>query len=93
MKAIWNGKVLVESSDTVVIEGNHYFPVAALIRQYFKPSNTHTQCAWKGRASYYDIVVDGQVNENAAWYYPEPSDAAQAIKDRVAFWHGISVTP
>jgi uncharacterized protein (DUF427 family) len=93
MKAVWNGKVIAESDDTVIVEGNHYFPVSALNRQYFKPSETHSMCGWKGRASYYDVVVDGKVNEDAAWYYPEPSDAAQAIKGRVTFWHGIRVTP
>lgn len=92
MKALWNGEVIAESDDTVVVEGNHYFPLTALKRKYFKPSETHSVCGWKGRASYYDVVVGGQVNKNAAWYYPEPA-AAQIIKNRVAFWHGIRVTP
>lgn len=93
MKAIWNGKVLAESDDTIVVEGNHYFPATSLNRQYFKPSETHSTCPWKGRASYYDIVVDGRVNKDTAWYYPELTKAAQAVKGRVAFWRGIGVMP
>ncbi|MFZ6013760.1 MAG: DUF427 domain-containing protein [Bacteroidota bacterium] len=92
MKAIWNNEVLAESNDTVVIEGNHYFPVESIRRQFFKPSDTHTQCHWKGTASYYDIEVNGKRNEDAAWYYEHPSDQAKVIKDRVAFWKGVSVT-
>jgi uncharacterized protein (DUF427 family) len=92
MKAIWNGAVLAESDRTVVVEGNHYFPPASTSRQYFRPSETHTTCHWKGEASYYDVVVDGKVNHDAAWYYPEPSDAAKQIKDHVAFWKGVQVT-
>jgi uncharacterized protein (DUF427 family) len=91
MKAMWNGAVLAESDDTVVVEGNHYFPVTALHREHFRPSDTHTTCAWKGIASYYDVVVDGTVNKDAAWYYPEPKDAAKQILDRVAFWKGVKV--
>ena len=91
MKAIWNGAVLAESDDTVVVEGNHYFPAAALLRHHFKPSDTHTTCPWKGVASYYDVVVDGQVNKDAAWFYPSPKDAAKSILDRVAFWKGVKV--
>jgi len=93
MKAIWSDTVIAESDDTVVVEGNHYFPAAALKRPYFRRSEHHTVCPWKGRAHYYDVVVDGQVNRNAAWYYPEPSPEAKQIKDRVAFWHGVRVTP
>ena len=92
MKAIWNGAVLADSDRTVVVEGNHYFPSASTNRQYFRASETHTTCHWKGEASYYDVVVDGKVNHDAAWYYPEPSDAAKQIKDHVAFWKGVQVT-
>ena len=90
-QAIWNGKVLAESDDLVNIERNYYFPEESLNKAYFKPSNTHTVCPWKGTASYYTIDVDGVINEDAAWYYPEPSEAAKAIKGRVAFWKGIEV--
>lgn len=91
MKAIWNGTVLAESDDGIVVEGNYYFPPASVHREYLRESRTHTTCFWKGRASYYDIAVDGKVNRDAAWYYPEPSTAAQEIKDYVAFWHGVQV--
>ncbi|MFP4345679.1 MAG: DUF427 domain-containing protein [Anaerolineales bacterium] len=92
MKAVWNGKVLAESDETVVIEGNHYFPPESVNRAYLRESDHHTRCPWKGLASYYDVVVEGKVNENAAWYYPEPSEAAQEIKEHVAFWRGVEVT-
>lgn len=91
MKAIWNGAVLAESDDTVVVEGNHYFPPASINREHFRRSSTHTHCPWKGDASYYDVVVDDQVNRDAAWYYPEPKAAAQQIANRVAFWRGVTV--
>ena len=91
MKATWKGAVLAESDDTVVVEGNHYFPAESIKREHFKESATHTTCPWKGLASYYDVVVDGEVNSDAAWYYPEPKEAAQEIKDRVAFWRGVRV--
>jgi len=91
MKAVWNGKVLAESDRTVVVEGNHYFPAGSVNRTYFKESPTHTTCPWKGVASYYTVVVDGQANEDAAWYYPEPKEAASQIKDYVAFWKGVKV--
>jgi uncharacterized protein (DUF427 family) len=91
MKAIWNGKVLAESDDTVVVEGNHYFPPDAIHREYFQPSDHHSHCPWKGDASYYSIAVDGQINPNAAWYYPTPMEAAANIKDRIAFWKGVEV--
>ena len=91
MKAVWRGAVLAESNDTVVVEGNHYFPPEAVNKQYFQESNTHTTCSWKGEASYYNLVVEGETNKDAAWYYPEPKDAAKQIKDRVAFWKGVSV--
>ncbi len=92
MKAIYNGKVIAESEKTVVIEGNHYFPVNTIKSEYFKASELHTTCPWKGLASYYTVEVDGKVNEDAAWYYPEPKAAASAIKDHVAFWRGVEVT-
>lgn len=92
MKAIWNGAVVAESERTVVVEGNHYFPSGSMNHQYFRASETHTTCPWKGVASYYDIVVDGVVNHDAAWYYRDPSDAAKQIKDHVAFWKGVQVT-
>jgi uncharacterized protein (DUF427 family) len=91
MKATWNGAVLAESDKTIVIEGNHYFPPDTINREYFQDSSTHTTCPWKGEASYYDVLVDGQVNKDAAWYYPEPKPAANEIKDRVAFWRGVKV--
>ncbi len=92
MKAIWNGAVLAESDETVVVEGNHYFPPDAINRAYFAESDHHTRCPWKGLASYYTLEVEGQSNPNAAWYYPDPSDAAREIKDHVAFWKGVQVT-
>ena len=91
-RATWNGALLAESDDTVVVEGNHYFPRASINEEYFTDSNTHTRCYWKGTASYLDVVVDGQRNADAAWYYPTPSDAAAEINDRVAFWRGVKVT-
>ena len=91
MKATWKGEVLVESDETVVVEGNHYFPADAIKREHFRESKTHTICPWKGTASYYDVVVGGDVNKDAAWFYPEPKDAAKEIKDRVAFWRGVKV--
>src|SRR5215210_5476645 len=84
MRAVWHKTVLAESDDTVVVEGNHYFPPPSIQREYLRPSGTHTTCPWKGEASYYDVVVNGETNADAAWYYPEPSDAAKQIKDRVA---------
>ncbi|HEY0177578.1 MAG TPA: DUF427 domain-containing protein [Pedobacter sp.] len=91
MKAIYNGQVLAESQDTVVVENNHYFPADSLNKEYFKNSDKHTTCPWKGEASYYTIEVDGKSNPDAAWYYPEPKDAAKEIKDHVAFWRGVEV--
>ncbi len=90
-KAIWNGATLAESNNTIVVEGNQYFPPDAVNRAYFKSADTHTTCPWKGLASYYDVEVDGKVNKDAAWYYPEPKEAAQQIKDYVAFWRGVQV--
>ena len=92
MRAIWNNTVLAESDDTVVVEGNHYFPADSILCEYFEPSETHTVCGWKGTASYYSLNVDGQQNPDAAWYYPEPKDAAENIRDRVAFWKGVQIT-
>ena len=91
MKAIWNGVVLAESEKTEVVEGNHYFPPNSLHRQYFQESDTHTVCGWKGTASYYTIVVNGQENKDAAWYYPEPLPAAKNIARYVAFWKGVQI--
>ncbi len=91
MKATWRGAVLAESDDTVVVEGNQYFPPDSIRREYFRESETHTVCPWKGTASYYDLVVGGELNKDAAWYYPQPKDAAKEIKDRVAFWRGVKV--
>jgi uncharacterized protein (DUF427 family) len=90
-KATWNGTVLAESERYEVVEGNVYFPVEALRRERLRESGTHTTCPWKGVASYYDVVVDGQVNKDAAWYYPEPKDAARNIRGHVAFWKGVQV--
>lgn len=90
-KAIWNGIVLAESNHTEMVEGNHYFPPNSIHKEYFKESSTHTVCPWKGAASYYTIEVDGQVNRDAAWYYPAPKDAAKNITGYVAFWKGVRV--
>jgi len=90
-KAIWREKVLAESDRFELIEGNVYFPPEALDRSYVKPSATTTLCPWKGKAHYYTVVVNGQENADAAWYYPAPKPAAAAIKDHVAFWHGVKV--
>jgi uncharacterized protein (DUF427 family) len=92
MRAIWNGTVIAESEDTVVVEGNHYFPAAALRRDLVVDSDTHTWCPWKGEASYYTLVVDGQTNPDAVWYYPDPKPKAAMVTDRVAFWKGVDVT-
>ena len=92
MKAVWNGRTIAESEDTVVVEGNHYFPADAVQRKYLVDSSKTTVCAWKGTASYYSIDVDGQVNTDAAWYYPEPKAAAAEIAERIAFWRGVQVT-
>jgi uncharacterized protein (DUF427 family) len=91
MKAIWRDKVLAQSDKTIVIEGNHYFPPDSIDKQHFRESNTHTTCPWKGEASYYTVVVDGEENKDASWYYPEPKDAAKQIKGYVAFWKGVKV--
>jgi uncharacterized protein (DUF427 family) len=90
-KATWKGAVLAESDECVVVEGNQYFPSAAVRREHLRPSATHTTCPWKGVASYYDVVVDGEVNRDAAWYYEEPKAAAAEIRGRIAFWRGVRV--
>ena len=91
MKASWENTVLAESDDTIVIEGNHYFPPDAIKKQLFRASATHSTCPWKGVASYYNVQIGDKVNEDAAWYYPEPKDAAKSIKNYVAFWRGVKV--
>ena len=91
MQAIWNGAVVAESDDTVVVEGNHYFPASALKREYVVGSNHHSMCSWKGEASYYSLLVEGDLNPDAVWYYPEPKEAAAEIEGRVAFWKGVQV--
>ena len=90
-KAIWNGATIAESDVTMIVEGNHYFPRDSVDAAYLADSSKHTRCPWKGKASYFDVVVDGQVNKDAAWYYPEPKPAAEQIKDYVAFWRGVRV--
>jgi len=93
MKAIWNGSVIAQSDDTVVIEGNHYFPVESIKKEHFANSDTQTVCPWKGTASYYSLKVHGDENQDAAWFYAEPSELAKNIKDHVAFWKGVEVVP
>ena len=92
MKAIWNNQVIAESDQTVIIEGNHYFPRETVKKEYLKESDTHSTCPWKGKAAYYSLLVDGELNKDAAWYYPDPKPAASVIKDRIAFWKGVKVT-
>ena len=91
VKAVWNGTTIAESDDTVIVEGNHYFPRAAVDAALLQPSDTHSVCPWKGTASYYSLAVDGAENKDAAWYYPEPKPAAAEIRDRIAFWKGVQV--
>ena len=91
MKATWNGTVIAESDDTVVVEGNHYFPASALKREYVTFSNHKSSCAWKGQASYYSLVVNGEMNTDAVWYYPDPKPEAEMVRDRVAFLKGVKV--
>ncbi|MEA2721604.1 MAG: hypothetical protein QOJ39_3468 [Candidatus Eremiobacteraeota bacterium] len=93
MKAVWNGAVLAESDRTEVVEGNQYFPADAIDKQYFKPSDTHSVCPWKGTASYYTVEVNGKRNPDAAWYYPQAKDEAKNIEGYVAFWKGVEVGP
>ena len=92
MKASWNGHVIAESDDTVVVEGNHYFPVSSLNREYVLESNHRSSCPWKGQARYYSLLIDGDLNPDAVWYYPEPKESAEMVRDRVAFWKGVQVT-
>ena len=91
MKAVWNNATLAESESIVVVEGFHYFPSDSVNRAYFEDTDTHTDCSWKGQASYYDIVVEGERNEDAAWYYPDPKEKAAKIKDHIAFWKGVEI--
>ena len=90
--ARWNGEIIAESDDTTIVEGNHYFPMTSVRREFLRPSETTSVCPWKGTASYYTLKVNGLQNEDAAWYYPEPKRAAVQIKDRIAFWRGVEVT-
>lgn len=91
MKAIWNNKIIAESDKTIVIEGNHYFPPESINKDFFTTTDTRTTCFWKGEAHYYSIQVDGKVNEDAAWYYPETKKQADGIKNYVAFWKGVTI--
>jgi uncharacterized protein (DUF427 family) len=91
IKAVWNGEVIAESDNTVVVEGNHYFPLESVRAEVLQASPTHSTCPWKGEASYYSLSVGGQTNKDAAWYYPAPKDAAKQIAGRVAFWKGVQV--
>ena len=91
MKAIWNNTIIAESDATKVIEGNHYFPPDSIKKQFFKSSDTHSTCPWKGQASYYSLEVDGQTNTDAAWYYPQASELAKEIQGYVAFWKGVAI--
>ena len=93
MKAVWNNTVIAESDDTVIVEGNHYFPADSLQREFFTPSSHTTTCPWKGEASYYHVQAGGKANRDAAWYYPSPKAAAAEIAGRVAFWRGVEVRP
>ncbi len=91
MKAIWNNQVIAESDATIIVERNHYFPIEAVNKAYIRPCTNSTNCPWKGTAAYYTLEVDGKLNEGAAWYYPEPKEAAKNIKNYVAFWKGVTV--
>ena len=92
MKAIYNGEIIAQSNETIVIEGNHYFPPGSLKKDFFKESGTHSTCAWKGLASYNTIEVNGMTNKDAAWFYTDPSDEAKEIRDYVAFWKDVKIT-
>jgi uncharacterized protein (DUF427 family) len=91
MKAMWNGQLLAESDKTINVENNQYFPAETINKEFFKPSNTHTECHWKGTASYYNIVVEGKENKDAAWYYPNTKPMAKNIEGYIAFWKGVTV--
>ena len=93
MKAIWKGQTIADSHRTIEVEGNRYFPVEDVNKDLLQPSSTHTSCPWKGEASYYNIKVNGDTNKDAAWYYPQPKDAAQHIKNHIAFWKGVEIEP
>jgi uncharacterized protein (DUF427 family) len=93
MKAIWKDTIIAQSENTIIVENNHYFPPDSVRHEYLRPSQRHSVCPWKGTASYYDVVVAGDANDDAAWYYPEPKEAAQGIRGYVAFWNGVSVKP
>ena len=93
MRAVWNQRTVAQSEDTVVVEGNHYFPPQAVDQAFLRPSETTTICPWKGTAHYYSLEVDGDLNRDAAWYYPEPKEAAAKIRDHVAFWKGVQIVP
>lgn len=92
MKATWNDTVIAQSDHTVIVEGNHYFPADSIVREYFKPSSYNTHCPWKGTSQYYSLEVNGKTNPDAAWYYPQPKEAAANIRDHVAFWKGVVVS-
>lgn len=92
MKASWNGKTIAQSDDIIMVENNAYFPIESVNIDFIEESSTHTICFWKGKASYYHLNVNGKKNENAAWYYPEPKEAAKQIKGRVAFWKGVNIS-
>jgi len=92
MKATWNNTLIAESNDTKIVENNHYFPQDSIKEEYFTPSDSHTRCPWKGQASYFNIEVEGEVNQDATWYYPQTSHAAKPIENYVAFWKGVKVT-
>lgn len=93
MKAIWNGTVVAQSEDTVLVEGNHYFPESSLNRQFVTFSNHRSTCPWKGQASYYSLLINGEMNADAAWTYPDPKPEAEEIRGRVAFWKGVKIEP
>jgi uncharacterized protein (DUF427 family) len=93
MKATWEDTIIAESDQTVVVEGNHYFPPETIKKEYFRASDTRSTCPWKGLASYYHVQVGDKVNQDAAWYYPDPKEAAQSIKNHIAFWRGVKVAP
>ncbi len=91
MRAVWNDRVIAESDDTVVVEGNHYFPPDSIREEFFEKTSFTSFCGWKGTASYYSVTVDGKTNKNCAWYYAEPNDAAKKIRGRIAFWNGVDI--
>lgn len=92
MKAIWNGAILAQSDNTIIVEGNHYFPADSVKKEFLEPSDFTSFCGWKGTANYYSVNVQGKKNKDCAWYYAEPNDAAKKIKGRIAFWNGVQVT-